>query len=407
MVKKFALDIAPATYQTGVTATRQVGILGLYSTMSENVAAPVSAAPAQGQSGAVEHSGNVSVSQLSAELLKRASPAPAATPGAEPIAAPAPAVNTATGTPPAPAGEASPPAADAPAAEEATPKGTEPPAADADDVLSTESGPLDPKLQAKIDRKIAKEVAKREALRIENEALKEQLKQQTARLPEQQAKLPEIKPTPDAPLAHVQDPQALATEAQNAKEVMRWAEAQLDRDDIGSGVQLGDRTYTKADLRAIARNARVVLEDHVPARNAFLQQRQAAIAEAVETYPWIKDQNSPEFMRARAIAQRYPGLINVANSALIIGVQVEGEMAVEARKKAKASPPPATPASKPVPAASQTATGASPGAVRVPQGTQAQQKLAEKVAQMKAKGNVSRSDVAKLLQERERALQTR
>lgn len=351
-------------------------------TLTPSVAAP--------ESVNVEKAGNVSTAQVAQELLKRSQPKPSE-PSAEHVT-PAP-VAEAPGAHPAPAG-------DEPAASpEVTAAKPETAAPETDDVLSTESNPLDPKIQAKIDRKIAKEVAKREALRIENEVLKDQLR--NAAKPQTQTEPTKpIIPTVDQPLAHVQDVQALVAEQQSAKEVKRWAETQLDREDIAEGVKLGDRTYSKSDLKAMVRNASVILEDHIPQRNAFLQERQRSAQQAVEAFPWMKDTASMEYQAAQQAYKQYPWLANVADAPMVIGKQIMGALAFQKLQTERQAPAAAKPA-KPTPPASQTVTGAQPGAVRVPQSTQAQQKLQAQVDKAKQQGNVSRSDVARILQQRE------
>lgn len=349
---------------------------------------------------------NVSVRQVAADLLKRGQPKAPEAPAAEHVQ-PSAQAEPASGSPTAATGDATTVTeGSAPTETPAKPGATE--TAEPDDVLSTESTPLDPKLQAKIDRRIAKEVEKREALRIENEALKEQLAS-AAQVKPQEQQQPILAPIPsDQPLAHVGDVQTLLKEQASAKEVKRWAEAQLDRDDITNGVQLGDKTYSKADLKAMVRNAGVMLEDHIPARYQFLQARQQAEQQALSMFGWMKDKTSPEFVAMQNAYRQYPWLNNLPDAPLVIGRQILGAQAIErmlAEQKAKTAPQAERP--KPTPPASQTAVGAQPGAVRVPQSTQAQQRLQAKVEEMKRKGNVSRSDVAKILQAREQASQHR
>jgi len=363
--------------------------------MSNETVAPSSASAQVGGNDAVETSGNVSVGQVARELLKRSQPQAPETPVAEHATPP-----KETGTPPATAGETISPT-EGKAAEVVAPQAaTE--ATDPDDVLSTESSPLDPKLQAKIDKKIAKEVAKREALRIENEALKERLNAQ-GQQPNNQNQPIIPAAALDQPLSHVSDVQSLVREQTNAKEVKRWAEAQLDRDDIANGVQLGEKTYTKQELKAMVRNASVLIEDQIPQRYQFLQARQQAEQQAIDAFPWMKDRSSPEYMAMQQAYRQYPWLNNLPDAPLVVGRQILGAQAYEKmvadKKSGSTAAPVITP--KPTPPASQTAVGGQTGQIRVPQGTQAAQKLQAKVEEMKKKGNVSRSDVAKILQMKE------
>lgn len=358
----------------------------------ESVAASP-ASPPEGGSGVVEKPGNVSVGQVAAELLKRSQPTPVEAPGAEHAT---PAQAEATEITSAPAGESTTPTAEPVATGEA-PK-VEPIAPDPEDVLSTESNPLDPKLQAKIQARIAKEVAKREALRIENEVLKAQLIQAAA--PKQEQK-PNTSPTLEQPLAHVADVQSLLAEQTSAKEVKRWAEYNLRRDDLGDGVLLGDRKYSRSDLNDMVRNATVVLEDQVPQRYQFLQARQVAEQQALEAFPWMKDKSTPEYAAMQNAYQAYPWLRNIPDAPLVIGRQILGAQAFDKQQAEKKAGAVAAPAVRPKAPASQVAMGGQTGAIRQPASTQAAAKLQAAVEQMKQKGNVSRSDVAKILQAKE------
>jgi hypothetical protein len=202
-------------------------------------------------------------------------------------------------------------------------------AADPDEVLSKQ---LSPETQEAINRRIGKEAEKTRLAR--DEAARYKALFEAA--PKQQQAPAELS-TPDNPLGNVHDVAGLLEAQKNAKEAKRWAEAQLDRDDLSEGVRMGNQTLTKSDLKAIVRNAEVTLEDHIPQRNNFIQQRAQNEKVVTDNFPWMADRASAERQMydaawsdpANAFLHRLP------NAPLLVAKQVLGEMAVRQMMAAK------------------------------------------------------------------------
>jgi hypothetical protein len=364
--------------------------------MPENVTAESAAAPPEkpaakspdGKSGNL--SGNQVAHKLAAKLVAAATPTPSRSEQAKPAEKPAekPATSEpAEAAPPIPEGKAEPTAK------------AEPEKPDPDDVLSDKPS-LDPKLQATIDKRIGKEVAKRKALEEENARLKAALG-----TPPQGAQ-PTQQPTANLnqPLASITDVQSLLKEQASMKEVKRWAQSQLIREDIpAEGIEYAGKRYTRTDLNGIVLQADVALEDHIPQRYQFLQGRQAAEQEALAILPELKDRSSPEYLGMLEAYRTNPWLHGLPEAPRIIAVQILGRQHLEARAKAKQKPAeePAAPAEAPKPPASQVATGAAPGPIRETPGTSAQKKLSAELERLKQKGNVNSRDVASLLMQKE------
>ena len=277
--------------------------------------------------------------------------------------------------------------------------------ADGDNVPSHD---LTPELQKKIDKRIGKEVAKRKAL----EAQLNEMKLEIARQAQAQQQTPQtapIAPLPQGtvPLANIQDVQGLSQLQQQAKEAKRFAEEQLDRDDF-EPVQVGDNLLDKSALKTIIRNANKTLEDDIPARYQFLQARNQAQQAAFEKFPFLKDKSAPEYVQAQSAYLQMPWLRNLPNADWIIGVQIEGLKALEAKEKAKTAKAPA----KPVPAvstkppASQTVVSSAGSDTR---STVAKDKntLEAYRAQLSKKGGVTAQEAVQFLLAREQAKKNR
>jgi hypothetical protein len=280
--------------------------------------------------------GNVSVEGLAA-MLSRGSPPPE-TKKAEPAAtieAPTSALAT---TEPAPTEAISDKAA-----EVATPEVVATEAESPDqEVLSQENDSPHEQLSAEakaiLERRIGKEVAKTKALREQFEARIKELEGKSETKP---AELPPIvvAPTPDNPLANIQDVDSLRKEFTSAQEIKRWAEDVLDSD--ASEFQAGDRTFSRREVKDILRNSSRVLTEHIPARHAFLQTREAARKEALATFPFLADKSTPEYQLSQQLRRELPEIETKPNADYIAGVLVRGLRALEADKAAAAKAKPA------------------------------------------------------------------
>ncbi len=386
--------------------------------MSSETAAPSPAAQTNGD-GKQSTAANVSQADVIAHFIKRdndrsAAPQTTDTKATEAQAAPAESSPKSTSV-------AEPAPADLPEAE--TPEATDTPAASpeanetegeaepevkADDVLSPESQTLDQKTKEKIQKRIDKEVGKRKALEAQLEQVRAQQEALAAQLQQsqQQAATPPVAPIASAPLPDIKDPAALTEYRNQAKQTVRWAEEALDRDDIDQGIQVGEKVLSKAEVKAIMRNARVALEDKIPAQQEFFQQqaqvetrRQQVWTAAVTKMPFLADKDNQEVTQTvNYLRQSNPALLSSPNAAWDVGLMILGARALMAQNKPAeekpkaATPPP--PALKPKAPSDQTVTSTTATAprtaasanptVRQPSGNQTAQSTAQYLAAMDA-----------------------
>ena len=262
---------------------------------------------------------------------------------------------------------------------------------------------ITPELQKKIDKRIGKEVAKRKAL----EAQLNEIKVAMAQAQSQQQSQPAAQPAPlaplpsNVPLAQIEDPQALVALQQQAKEAKRFAQEQLDRDDF-EPFKMGNQVINRDALKTILRNAEKTLEDDIPARAQFLQSKLQVSQAAYEKFPFLKDKSTPEYVMAQQAYIAMPWLKNLPQADWIIGVQIEGLKAMEARDKSRGKTGKSVPVSKTPPQA-QALVSSGGSESRASGATRSSTQLDAMRSAMSKKGGVSANEAAQFLLARELA----
>ena len=302
------------------------------------------------------------------------------------------------------------PESDAVAAEpEVKPEGE--PEATPEEVLSHEET-LDPKFQEilkkrneAVEKRVSREVAKRKQLEAQLNELTLKVQAQTAAPKDTPAALVPL-PVGAPPLANIEDSSGLVALQQQAKEAIRWAEQQLDDFD-GNPIQLGDKNLGQKELKNIIRTARKTLEDDIPARAQFLQQREVVNKTAHEEFKFLTDKSSPDYVAAQSAYQAMPWLKNLPNAEWIIGVQIEGLKALQAKKAAAEKAKAKAPVKTAPPPASQASVSSNGGTTRVAAGTRSQQEISAIRSGLSRKGNVSANDAIAALTKIEQLRATR
>ncbi|HYB97519.1 MAG TPA: hypothetical protein VEC57_00100 [Candidatus Limnocylindrales bacterium] len=273
---------------------------------------------------------------------------------------------------------------------------------EASDDLS-QSTTLTPEQKAAFQKIVNRETVKRKALEAQLQGVQAQLADmQAAQTHSPQVAAPAI---PDgSPLAKVEDIAGLQKLHADAKEAIRFAEDALERARDGEQLPEG---WTKESLRQIRREAQAHLDDYIPARAAFLQQRHNADQKAFEKFPFLRDRTAPEYLTAQMLLRHHPELNNSPFKNTLLGAAVVGLQAMQEREQAASKAKEKPKAPTPKPASDQTAVSA--GAASAPRApaTAQRQQLAKAESELKAKGNVSGSDAAKFLAQRELARTSR
>jgi hypothetical protein len=268
---------------------------------------------------------------------------------------------------------------------------------EADEALSKSK--LTPELQEILDKRIGKERAKRGDAERRVAELEAKL---AATIPVPIAQPPTVTPTPDNPLANVQDMPGLEKEIKTITETKLWALEQLDRDDIGEGVKVGTDVYTKPRLKEIVRNMERILAIHVPERAKYLGQRAASEKLALETFDWLKDQSSDQYKAFQKIMADQSGpLGRMPNAVYAVAAAVEGQVAVNLRRAIAENNRGTKPVEKQRAPASQIASSAGDSPIREAGSSRAVAALQADMDRMKKGHGVKVSDVTKFLAKRD------
>lgn len=252
----------------------------------------------------------------------------------------------------------------------------------AEDEEAELTGKLDEHTQQKINKRIAKEVAKTKAER-------ERAEQLETRLKELEAKAVETVPAPAStqanPLAHITDVKQLVAEKAKAEEAREQAEELLDtlqdeperveaalraakvelKDELGAEDFSVNRM--KQFLKTVKREARNVSEMAVPHQAQYLDAMQKSRAMAEELVPELKDAKSPRSQKYQEVLKAFPEIRSQPWWPMAAAVQVVGLEALEAQRKASATPvakaKPPLPVKIPAPKAAPNAAVRKPNTV--------------------------------------------
>lgn len=364
--------------------------------MPDTITAPSQPAPSA-PSDAARSTGpdNVGVTQYARQFLTK--PVVAEAPPAEP----APAAEPITTEP-------SVPAVETPQVPAETPQHEANVETEVEDVLSQSTSqklpPLPKEYQEVVDKRIAKIRAKAgEAERRADAAEAALVRLAQAGPQSQQQQAPVQAEIPVQPLAKIQTIQELQNLHKQATEAVRFAEYNLDREDLTErqtesgqtvkGVVIEGQFYSKEQLRTIKYNAQLTRETEIPQRAQFLTQQHQAAQQAFDLYPWLKDQSTVEYQTAQTAMREQPWIQNLPNGLLILGRMVEGYKVELA--KVKPANVITKPAPRPRPSGDQSVvSSADTGITRAPVGTQARAAIAAEDTKLATKGNVSAAEYA-------------
>ena len=207
---------------------------------------------------------------------------------------------------------------------------------DLDSLSEEESRELAKSLNASAVKRFGRLTAQKKALLAENAELQAQAQQ--AQQPVS-SELPEF--LKDNALHNVADENALLKEVENLQTLIEWADEGMDNevqyDDNGNEYVLkdGEKTYTKAELKSIQKEARKILRKDAPARQKWIKERSQSDQQAVQTFQFLGEPESDDyklFMQVKASPLYKPLVEYLPNSNFALGLMVEGLRAVKERQ---------------------------------------------------------------------------
>lgn len=209
---------------------------------------------------------------------------------------------------------------------------------------------------------------KKNLLAAENETLKTDAAAKADRIAELEkqvaGKAPVIvAPTASSPLAHVEDPQSLQRELDDALNAREWAM----RNPEGGTMQLSDgktREVSAEEVREGLVNADRMINQHIPKRMEFLRGRQQYITIAQEKYPDVLKAGTDDHSLYQTLLSHWPEIKRFQDPEIIAGRYIRGLRAEEAEAAAKkAGKGPVAPVKKPAAVIAPTAPKAGGGAM--------------------------------------------
>ena len=273
---------------------------------------------------------------------------------------------------------------------------------EASEVLSPETHTLDPKLQEILDKRIGKEVAKREKLKQRTEVAEARAAELEARLAQQPTEVEKEVPVPvpaNVPLAEITTIEQLNTYKENLQNDIVEAEMLLYSDFPAEGKATKWGHITKDGLIAALTQAKKDERMAIPAREKFLTTRTQSMQTAIQEFPFLKDPTHPGYQMAKQALRDNPILRNYPNSDYLVGMLVEGQMAMKARKEAAGKVDVKAPAKpKPKPTSGQSEITSDASIQRAPVGVLGQTALDNEIAKIKGgKKSLDSKDFAAIL----------
>jgi hypothetical protein len=198
--------------------------------------------------------------------------------------------------------------------------------ADEDDTEGTERG-LPKGVKKRIDRLTAK--------RREAEAEVEKLRTEMETLRQEASQKPVQNHNPDNPYSHLNTPDAISKEMEQAKQIRRWCE--LNPDGATVKDKEGNETdYSAEEVRRIKIKAMDAMEEHLPKQQMYIQQASHMEQIATKEYPWWKDKTSKEHVLAQKFLQVFPEIKRYPDYKIVVGDYLRGIKAREQSAKSGA-----------------------------------------------------------------------
>lgn len=111
-----------------------------------------------------------------------------------------------------------------------------------------------------------------------------------------------------------------------------------------SSIEIDGKEYSVDDIKAIQRTATDTLSRAIPARQAFLQQRQTFVAQARQKFPDFFDRSKPDYQQIEQVRRQIPQITSIPNHELLLGYALRGLKAEAAEQEAAAKAKQAKPA---------------------------------------------------------------
>lgn len=189
----------------------------------------------------------------------------------------------------------------------------------------------DDEFERGLPKGVKKRIDKLSAKRREAEAEVERLKSEVERL-SQEANKPAQTPRSDNPYTNLNTIEEIAREVEQAKNIRRWCEMNPEGATV-TGKDGTETDYSAEDVRRIKVKALDALEEHLPARKAYIENYSQMEQVASKEYPWWKDRSSGERQIAEAFIKHFPEITRFPDYKMVLGDYIRGVKSREASKR--------------------------------------------------------------------------
>lgn len=210
---------------------------------------------------------------------------------------------------------------------------------------------------------VKKRIDKLTAKRREAEAKLAKMEEEMERLRQEASqKAPAKGPDPLNPYAHLNTPEAISKEIEQAKQVRRWCEMNPDGATV-KGENGEEVDYTAEEVRQIKLRALDAIEEHLPKQLNYVNASREVEKIAHSEYPWWKDKSARERQIADKFLEAFPEITRFPDYKMVVGDYIRG---VKSRENAKKAAPVAKAPVQPRPTNSPV-TASKDGAIKAVQ----------------------------------------
>lgn len=177
-------------------------------------------------------------------------------------------------------------------------------------------------------------------LTARNKAYEERISELSSKMAELEAKISQEnqvqkqeapRPMPSNPFGHLDSPEKIQAEVENA----RWLRFKCE--EHPEGFQLGDTYIDAEQVRTMKVNAIKAIEEHLPRQYQHLQAQKHFSEVASKEYPWWSKPESKELQMANEVLKNFPQFRNFPDFQLFVGDYVRGYMSRTGSKSAPAT----------------------------------------------------------------------
>lgn len=143
-------------------------------------------------------------------------------------------------------------------------------------------------------------------------------------------------PDPLNPYAHLNTPELISKEVEQAKQVRRWCEMNPDGATV-KGENGEETDYTSEEIRQIKLRAMDAIEEHLPKQMAYVNASREVDKIALSEYPWWKDKAARERQIANKFLEAFPEITRFPDYKMVVGDYIRGVKAREGSAKSSTS----------------------------------------------------------------------